>query len=420
MSDDQQHSNNSTLKSANNTTTNNNNASSTTASGMPFRYDDSNGRSAVLNPTYKLLSNVKRTPNAVMLGKGHNFGGGSMSIDGALMSACPILPPPKSIEAEGRGDNDNDDHEEAAADGGGSKNATTHNNANKNSSSTMMMASSSARRVPPPPGPGAYISPTEWSPTKGPVRWQPALFPKISKEQLERREAQQQQQQQLNSSRSRSTSPRNEGGASSSSKNGGGGALSSSQHLPQEGDGGYYYSIAGKNGGAKVFSMSSKHDSGLTLSNKHRAALPGPGAYENSYVSQFSPRKTRGGPCLFGMRTKPLKSPREAFPGPGTYEVGTETPTDRLGMNGNSYRTTTLSGKWSDPTPPKSPNALTYRVPTGPFDFETPQLFSSGRKVLSMKGKLTHPMDSKDMAHEAAKTDHPHDPTKRMKIKPRA
>ena len=316
----------------------------------------------IMNPSYKLLSDQRRIPSAVMSGKGANYGGGALSLDGTIMSSNPnpLNGTVTSSVGGGMGSlsatrNSKAGGEAASADGGDGGSRPT-----------------SSRRVPQPPGPGAYVMPSLWTPTKGAGRWRPELYPE--------------QATYYTNSPSRH-SPRSGRGMATSGVD-----TTDVLYLPPAPKG-------------KSFSMSSRWDGQVP---KH-AQLPGPGSYD-SFTSAFSPTKHKG-KCSFGMRPPPLKSPRAAFPGPGTYEVGTETPHERMSANGASYRTTAMAGKWVDPTPPRAPHALSYVVPAH-FD-KTP---TGG--VTTIKGRLAHPMDSKDIAMEPAQTDRPRDQSRRIKMRP--
>lgn len=323
---------------------------------------------AILEPSYKLLSDVKRSPRAVMSGKGNNYGGGSLSLDGTIMSSNY-----NPFYGTGGGKTD-------GSDGG----------------------ESPTRRVPQPPGPGAYVSPSQWSPTKGPVHWKPSLYPSIAKQ----------------------PSPRNSPSASSSRTNSArGGAKDFDDNKPSATFMGSFLSTTPR---SKAFSMSSRWD-------VQQPPQPGPGSYE-PLPSAFSPKKVKER-CVFGLRPKVQSDTRAIVPGPGTYEVAaadgvatmgatvssprslaSSNNTGRGGGGNPSYghstsRSTTMAGKWSDPTPPTSPHALTYKVPAL---FDRPM---EGH-VATIKGRLPHPMNDKNVAHEAAKTDKPHDHTKRMKKRP--
>eukprot|EP00744_Colponema_vietnamica_P010208 GILI01014455.1.p1 GENE.GILI01014455.1~~GILI01014455.1.p1 ORF type:complete len:343 (+),score=61.64 GILI01014455.1:139-1167(+) len=326
----------------------------------------------ILDPTYKLLSDVKRSPRAVMSGKGSNYGGGSLSLDGTIMSSNYN---PFFGTGSGKTDGANDERSGAG--------------------------DSPTRRVPQPPGPGAYVVPAVWTPTKGPVHWQPALYPSIA----------------------RQPSPRTIRGNPVSSPSGQG---------PVQEDGkpsstflGSFLSTTPR---SKAFSMASRWE-------VPPQSQPGPGSYE-PLPSAFSPKKTKER-CVFGLRPKVQSDTRSLVPGPGTYELAatdgvatlgasatsprgllaTSNGTSARNNNGNpsfghsTSRSTTMAGKWSDPTPPTSPHALTYKVPAL---FDRPM---EGH-VASIKGRLAHPMHDKNVAHECAKTDHPHDYTKRMKMRP--
>lgn len=145
------------------------------------------------------------------------------------------------------------------------------------------------------------------------------------------------------------------------------------------------------------------------LTDSSRRKVPGPGEYdlaplELSYKTATLKESLPPNHCSFGSPHKAKKP--STVPGPGAYDIVQINKVDR------SPRGAVLTSR----CPPLKP----ANVP-GPGSYDPPSCFSArhGELGITMKGRLPYAANDRLAAHDCARTDHFHDPSKKFKSAPR-
>jgi len=165
--------------------------------------------------------------------------------------------------------------------------------------------------------------------------------------------------------------------------------------------------------GAKIM------DSRSEGSRAKRIHYPGPGAY--AMPDTWKARKTSN-QCTFGAHHKKLGT--FSVPGPGAYETidgpqgggGRSARSIYSSTGGNATRSVTAR----QPTEPRLGSSARSGIP-GPGAYDLGSTFGPkyGQCLPSIKGRLAHPMDDRNAAHECARTSSPRNTARKMRAAPR-
>jgi hypothetical protein len=138
-----------------------------------------------------------------------------------------------------------------------------------------------------------------------------------------------------------------------------------------------------------------------------RPTVPGPGQYVVPTTFRPAPEAKA---CTFGVPHKPAKPP--LIPGPGAYEHEMHASTARSPRH--------RKGSTAPAIPRKLRPIPTVGAP-GPGQYHLGSTFDKpwGACFPTIKGRLAHPMDDRNAAHECAKTSTPRDVNRKMKATPR-
>jgi hypothetical protein len=138
---------------------------------------------------------------------------------------------------------------------------------------------------------------------------------------------------------------------------------------------------------------------------------PGPGVYSpgNFTIAENVDRRSKvsAADCTFGISRQPLK-PIDG-PGPASYAPPLET---EPGAKGKHMPGPLLYGRVKPPMPYATPGPGEYKITSFVDD-------TQGRIMPTMKGRLPHPMDSKLVDFESAKTSCPRLPNRTLRARPR-